>query len=74
MVYKIKSIRDKFGIVEWDVETDRGAKRFVTRSLHDSLKETDTGFIITDIENNKYEIRDYSDLDSRSATILVRRI
>jgi hypothetical protein len=70
----IRTLRDKFGIVEWEVETDRGAKKFLTRSLHDSLKETETGFIVTDIENNRYEIRDYSDLDPRSAAILARRV
>jgi len=74
VIRKIRSLRDKFGIVEWEVETDRGTKTFLTRSLHDSLKETDTGIIITDIENNRYEIRDYSDLDPRSAVILTRRV
>ena len=74
VIHRIKSISDKFGMVEWEVETDRGAKKFITRSLHDSLKETDTGFIITDMENNRYEVRGYSDLDPRSAAILTRRI
>jgi len=74
VIHKVRSVRDKFGIVEWEVETDRGPKEFLTRSLHDSLKETDTGFIVTDIENNRYEIRDYSDLDPRSAAILTRRV
>ena len=74
VIHKISSLRDKFGVVEWEVETDRGVKKFMTRSLHDSLKETDTGFIITDMENNRYEIRDHSDLDPRSAAILARKI
>ena len=74
VIHTIKSLRDKFSIVEWEVETDRGAKKFLTRSLHDSLKETDTGLIITDMENNRYEVRDDSHLDPRSAAILARRI
>ena len=74
VIRSIKSLRDKFGIVEWEVETDRGPKSFMTRSLHDSLKETDAGFIVTDMENNRYEIRDYSDLDPHTVAILTRRI
>ena len=74
VIREIKSISDKFGIVEWEVETDRGPKKFLTRSLHDSLKEAGAGFIITDMENNRYEIRDYSHLDARSASILTKRI
>jgi hypothetical protein len=74
VIRKIRSLRDKFGIVEWEVETDRGTKTFLTRSLHDSLKETETGYMITDMENNRYEIPGYSDLDSRSAALLARKI
>ncbi len=70
----IKSLQDKFGIVEWEVETDRGVRKFMTRSLHDSLNETEGGFIITDLENNRYEIRDRSELDPRSAAILTKKI
>ncbi len=74
VIREIKSISDKFGIVQWEVETDRGPKTFITRSLHDSLKESGAGFIITDMEDNRYEIRDCSHLDSHSAAILNRMI
>ncbi len=74
VIHEIKSISDKFGVVEWEVETDRGPKKFITRSLHDSLKESGAGLIITDMENNRYEIRDFSQLDAHSAAILTKRI
>ncbi len=74
VIIEVRSIGDKFGIVEWDVETDKGPKKFLTRSLHDSLKEAGSGFIITDMENNRYEIRDCSHLDPHSASILAKRI
>ena len=74
VIREIRSLSDKFGIVEWEVGTDRGTKTFLTRSLHDSLKETDDGLIITDMENNRYEIVNYSDLDPRSAAILTAKI
>ena len=74
VIQRLISLRDKFGIVEWEVETDRGARNFLTRSLHDSLKETEAGLIITDVENNRYEIRSYSDLDPHSLAILAKKI
>jgi hypothetical protein len=74
LIREIKSISDKFGVVEWEVETDRGPKKFITRSLRNSLKESGDGLIITDMENNRYEIRDSSQLDSHSTAILTKRI
>lgn len=74
VILKVKSIRDKLGIVEWEVVTDRGYRKFITRSIHHSIEETDKGFIIKDIENNKYELRDYSELDPKSAELLTRKV
>ncbi len=73
-IRRIITLREKFGIVEWEVETDRGVKKFFTRTLHHCMKETDTGFIITDMEENRYEIRDFSSFDPQSAAILTRKI
>lgn len=73
VIRKIKSIRDKLGIVEWEVETDRGTRKFLTRSIHDSIEETSTGFIIKDMENNHYELRQ-SELDPASTAILAEKI
>ena len=74
VILKVKSIRDKLGIVEWEVVTDRGYRKFITRSIHNSIEETDKGFIIKDIENNKYELRDYSELDPKSAELITRKV
>jgi hypothetical protein len=74
VILEIKSISDGFDIVEWEVETDRGPKTFVTLSLYESLKENADGLIVTDMENNRYEIHDSSELDPASAAILTKRI
>ncbi len=73
VILKIRSIRDKLGIVEWEVITDRGFRKFLTRSIHDSIEETDRGFIIKDIENNRYELREYSELDPKSAKLVTKK-
>lgn len=74
VVRKIISIRDKMGIVEWDIETDRGGRKFITRSIHHSIEEISTGFIVKDMEGNHYEIRNPSELDPSSAGILASKI
>jgi len=73
VIRKIKSIRDKMGIVEWEIETDRGAKIILTRSIHHNIEETSAGFIIKDMENNQYELRK-SELDPVSTAILAEKI
>ncbi len=74
VIRRIISITEKLGIVEWEVETDRGVRAFVTRSLHTSLKETDTGYMIVDMEDNRFEIRDLADIDPQSAALLDKKI
>jgi hypothetical protein len=74
VIRRIISIRDKMGIVEWEIETDRGMRKFITRSIHHSIEETGTGFMIKDMEGNRYELRSPSDLDPVSAGILANKI
>jgi len=74
VIQEIKSISDRYDVVEWEVETDRGPKTFVTRSLHDSVTESAGGWIVTDMENNRYEIHNKPELDPRSAAVLSKRI
>ncbi len=74
VIVEIKSISDEFDIVQWEVETDRGPRTFVTHSLYECLNESANSLIVTDMENNRYEIHDRSQLDSHSAAILDKRI
>jgi hypothetical protein len=74
IIQKVKSIHDKMGIVEWEIETDRGKKKILTRSIHESIEETDTGLIIKDLENNQYEVANLRQLDPASAKLLDEKI
>jgi len=35
----IENVRERFGGVEWEVETDRGPRRIITKRVHDTLAE-----------------------------------
>ncbi len=70
IISKIHSLREEFGYLYWDVETDKGRRQFPT-ARWDQSKCVHAGngcHIITDVDGNRYEIPnlDALDLDSRS--------
>ncbi len=67
LVKSIKTIRQRFGGIEWHVDTDRGPKRLITKGVHDTMTEVEIGrFVVTDVDGNRYEILlDKLDLPSR---------
>ena len=70
MIRVIHSIREEFGFLYWDVETDRGPKDFTIRdSLIGHVRQVGPGrWLIIDINQTRYEIRDYEQLDERAAS------
>jgi hypothetical protein len=70
-VERITSIRERFGVAEWEVLTTRGPHQFLTRSVRDSVAELDPHhFIVTDVDGNRYEIPNLAALDARSVSTL----
>jgi len=66
-ITKIYSIAEKFGTSQWDVETDRGRIGITSKALHEAITELSaTRFLIRDNEDNRFEIRDVSQLDEES--------
>lgn len=73
-VTAIKSIRYRPGGVEWHIDTDRGSKRIMTKSVHDTMSELEPGrYIITDVEGNRYELF-IAELDDASRAKLERLV
>lgn len=74
IVRKINSIRDEFGFLYWSVDTDRGSKNFIMRdSIIGSTRRVSEGrWLIIDINQTRYEIRDFESLDPRSQDFLQR--
>lgn len=66
-ITRIIRAKKEFGTVYWDVETDRGRRKFVMRGIRDSMHEVEPGrYLINDVDGNRFEVRQLSDLDSRS--------
>jgi hypothetical protein len=70
----IHSIREEFGFLYWDVNTDRGAKQFIMRdSIIGHVRQVGPGrWLVIDINQTRYEIRDYEKLDQKSQDLLSR--
>ena len=74
-VRRIRSVEERFGTVDWEVETQRGRNRFTTRDLRDNvLRPTPGRILFTDVEGNRYEIPDLNALDPQSQTWLLRHL
>jgi len=70
-VASINSAKGEFGSTYWHVETDRGERDFVTQSLQENAQWlSPTHLLLIDVDGNRFEIVDTSELDARSRGIL----
>lgn len=74
MIPKIERVIDsseKYGILKWTVETDRGMRSFEIRNRHSDIKMLYDGrVLVRDSNDNRYEIIDYRKLDKQSLLLL----
>lgn len=68
IITQIRNMREEFGYLYWDCETDKGRRQFPT-ARWDQSKCVHAGngcHIITDVDGNRYEIPDLEKLDYES--------
>ncbi len=71
VVTAIRSMKEEFGAVYFDVETDRGPRSFVSKGVRESIEEQDTGnIVLTDVDENRYVIPDWTRLDAKSRKLI----
>jgi hypothetical protein len=70
----IHSIREEFGFLYWSVDTDRGKKEFIIRDsiISSTRRISDGRWLIIDINQTRYEVRDFQALDAHSQDLLQR--
>lgn len=69
----IHSVRQRFGNYYWDVETDRGRRKFLLSSPEtNSLRPREDAVVIRDVSGNCYEIASVAALDKSSRSALER--
>ncbi|MBR3919719.1 MAG: DUF1854 domain-containing protein [Clostridia bacterium] len=70
-ITRILEVTDKFGLLKWTVETDRGNQTFEIRNRHSDIKLLYDGrVLVRDTSDNRYEIPNYKQLDKHSLMLL----
>ncbi|HDS74109.1 MAG TPA: DUF1854 domain-containing protein [Firmicutes bacterium] len=73
VVTAVYSIQEEFGAFYFDIETNLGRRTFVAKGVRDSVDEHEDGeIIITDVDENRYVIRDWASFDAKSRKHLSR--
>jgi hypothetical protein len=74
-ILAILDCKDKYDLVEWTVQTDRGEVTFLTRNIMETVQRPlPNRLCLTDVEGNRYDIPDISALDPRSRYLLEQRL
>jgi hypothetical protein len=72
-VLSVKKVRDEFGVVVWDVDTDAGFKRYTVRNLRDnSVALSSTRVLMTDVDGNRFEFPNISILGIAAQDVLLK--
>jgi hypothetical protein len=75
VVTRVIEAKEDFGTVVWDVETNRGRKRYLVRGMKDNIVELGAGrMIVTDVDGNRFEIPDVQKLDMSVLGLVLRSI
>ncbi len=70
-ILRILGLKDEFGHLYWDVETDRGYRKFVTRGREDGIQPiTENRLLVVDMTGNRFEIPNINALDTKSLRYL----
>lgn len=70
-IERVTEARCEFGATYWHVETDRGPRDFVTQSLSENVQWlTPVHVLLTDVDGNRFELRDLAALDERSRRLV----
>jgi hypothetical protein len=75
VIRRIRGIKERFGTVDWEVETDRGVRTFTTRNMREKVVQPSPGrYLLTDVDENRYDVRDFGALDPASQSWLLRHL
>ncbi|MGQ9463024.1 MAG: DUF1854 domain-containing protein [Candidatus Fervidibacter sp.] len=71
VVKRIISINERMGILLWEVETERGYRRFLTRASQEGIEQPEPHrCVLVDLDGNRYYIPDITALDPISFSLL----
>jgi hypothetical protein len=73
IIQRVLRVKERFGTLDWEVMTDRGPRAFTTRDLRENVVNPSPGrTLLTDVDGNRYDVRDMYALDRASQVWLLR--
>ncbi len=70
-IKRIVSLQNEYGVSYWEVETDRGNREFVAKSVAENAQWLgESRLMIFDVDGNRFEVVDKNKLDKRSQAFL----
>jgi hypothetical protein len=73
VIERVVHVKERFGTLDWEVMTDRGPRAFTTRDLRENVVHPAPGrTLLTDVDGNRYDVRDIYALDRASQAWLMR--
>jgi hypothetical protein len=67
IITKVHRIKERFGVVDWSVDTNRGRRDFTTRDMRENVTRPSPGrYVLTDVDGNRYDIPNMDEMDGRS--------
>ncbi|MHB9133077.1 MAG: DUF1854 domain-containing protein [Armatimonadota bacterium] len=74
-IKRIIACRDRFDLLEWEVETDRGPLTFLLRNPQESVTQPFANYLcFADVEGNRYDVDDVRALDEESRKWIDERL
>ncbi len=72
-IEKVLMVKEEFGVVTWEVETDKGPRRFLVRNLRDnSFPLGANRLMMTDTDGNRYEFPDVEAVGTKAYAVLAK--
>lgn len=72
-IRKVTKVKKEYDTVNFEVETDKGERKFSVQNLKDSIQEVGGGrILLTDRTGSRYNIPDVMKLDEKTFAILSR--
>ncbi|MBC8134974.1 MAG: DUF1854 domain-containing protein [Fibrella sp.] len=68
-------ILDQYGIIEWEMETDRGIRTYLLRNIKDSVQHlSQNRVLVTDPDGNRFDVPDTTTLDARAYDVMAKAL
>jgi hypothetical protein len=75
VIQRVAAVKERFGTVDWEVETDRGLCKFTTRNLRENVTYPSHGrVVLSDVDGNRYDVPDIGRLDAGSRAALLEHL